>query len=249
MWRRRHFYLEQAAPPMNLTPDLGLEIGSMKLAIRAATLGIVIVGGARGGEMRDIHGRVIDESGMPVAGADVSFFWTANVPLKDLSGKPYEHESVEGRKVFSANLGKMFPLGDVERPTRTGPDGRFSISVPGDRHHLQAMDHPRKRGGLAVLAKGMGTNDVVIRLGPLVRVRGSIEGPGAGEHPPWATVLTMLPEDRTRPLDFTALILCGAIEDGRFEMSLPPGRYVLKTYTMRGNGNMQLPRFTGPTAA
>ncbi len=115
----------------------------MKLVIRAALVGIVIVGGVRAGEMRDIHGRVIDESGMPVAGADVSFFWTANGPLKDPSGKPYELESVEGRKVFSANLGKMFPLGDVERPTRTGPDGRFSISVPGDRHHLLGMDHPR----------------------------------------------------------------------------------------------------------
>ncbi len=34
-------------------------------------------GGVHAGEMRDIHGRVIDESGMPVAGADVGFFWTA----------------------------------------------------------------------------------------------------------------------------------------------------------------------------
>ena len=116
----------------------------MKLVIRAAMLWSVIVGGVHAGEMREIHGRVIDEIGMPVAGADVSFFWTANGPLKDRNGKQYELESVEGRKVFSANLGKMFPLGDVERPTRTGPDGRFSISVPGDRHHLLAMDHPRK---------------------------------------------------------------------------------------------------------
>jgi AhpC/TSA family len=172
---------------------------------------------------------------MPVAGADVSFFWTANGPRKDRIGKPYELESVEGREVFSANLGKMFPLGDIERPTRTAPDGRFSISVPGDRHHLLAMDHPRKRGGLAISAKGMGTNDLVIRLGPLVRVRGSIEGPGAGEYPAWANVLTMLPDDPTRPLDLATLAISESI-DGRFEMSLPPGRYVLHTYTERGDG-------------
>jgi hypothetical protein len=73
------------------------------------------------GEMRDIHGRVIDESGMPVAGADVSFFWTANGPLKDRNGKQYDLESVEDRKVFSANLGKMFPLGDVDRFTTLIP--------------------------------------------------------------------------------------------------------------------------------
>ena len=75
------------------------------------------MGGVHAGEMRDIHGRVIDESGMPVAGADVSFFWTANGPLEDRNGKQYDLESVEGRKDFSANLGKMFPLGDVERFT------------------------------------------------------------------------------------------------------------------------------------
>ncbi len=91
--------------------------------------------------------------------------------------------SVEGRKIFSANLGKMFPLGDIERPTRTGPDGRFSMSIPGDRHHLLAMDHSRNRGGLVILPKGKGAADVQIRLGPMVRVRGSIEGPGAGERP------------------------------------------------------------------
>jgi hypothetical protein len=207
----------------------------MKLAIRAAMLGTVIVGGVRAGEMRDIHGRVIDQSGMPVAGADVSFYWTSNGPLKDRNEKQYDLESVEGRKAFAANLGKMFPLGDLKRPTRTGPDGRFLISVPVDRHHLLAMDHPRKRGGLAILAKGMGMNDVVIRLGPLVRVRGSIEGPGAGELPAWAVVLTTLPDDPTRPLDLTALAISESI-DGRFELSLPPGHYVLNAYTMRDDG-------------
>ena len=208
----------------------------MRLVIRAAMLGFVIAGGVRAGEIRSIHGRVIDQDGMPIAGADVGFYWWANGPFNDSDGKRYDFDTVEGRKIRVANLGKMFPLGDVDRPTKTGPDGRFSISVPDDRHHLLAMDHPRRRGGLAMLPRGKGTADVEIRLGPLVRVRGSIEGPGAGERPTWANVLTKLPDDPTRPLDITTLALCESI-NGRFEMSLPPGRYVLTTYTMKDDGN------------
>ena len=88
-------------------------------------------------------GAVIDQDGMPIAGADVGFYWWANGPFNDSDGKRYDFDTVEGRKIRVANLGKMFPLGDVDRPTKTGPDGRFSISVPDDRHHLLAMDHPR----------------------------------------------------------------------------------------------------------
>jgi hypothetical protein len=207
----------------------------MKLVVRAAMLGFVIVGRVHAGEMRNVDGRVVDEKGMPVAGADVSYFWTSNGPLYDRNGKPYDFNTVEGHMILSANLGKMFPLGDVKRPSRTGPDGRFSIGLPGDRHHLLAMDHSRKRGGLTVLPKGKGTTDVEIRLGPVVRVRGSVEGPGPGERPGWdASVVTMLPDDPTQPLDLTRLAISGCA-DSRFEMSLPPGRYVLDTLTIRGN--------------
>jgi thiol-disulfide isomerase/thioredoxin len=202
----------------------------------AAGLVLLIAGEGHAGEMRNVNGCVVDENGTPVAHADVAFFWTANGPLNDPSGKPYDFDTVEGRRVLSANLGKMFPLGDIERPTKTGPDGRFSISIPGDRHHLLAMDHSRNRGGLVILPKGKGAADVQIRLGPMVRVRGSIEGPGAGERPTEPTVLALLPDDPARPLDLTILTRCTAI-DSRFEMSLPPGHYVLNISASRDNFN------------
>jgi hypothetical protein len=206
----------------------------MKFAIRATLLCLFIVGRANADELRNVQGRVFDEKGMPVAGADVSFFWTANGPLNDPDGKPYTLDTDEDRKIFLSNTGKMFPLG--ETPAKTGPDGRFSMSVPADRHHLLAMDHSRMRGGLAMTPGGNGTADVEIRLGPLVRVRGTIEGPGAGERPTESIVRTMLPDDPTRPLDLTILAICASL-DGRFEMSLPPGHYVLDTYTTRDNAN------------
>jgi thiol-disulfide isomerase/thioredoxin len=41
-----------------------------------------------------------------------------------------------------------------------------------------------------------------------------------------------LPEDPTRPLDSTRLVGCGSFE-ARFELSLPPGRYLLHGYNQK----------------
>ena len=46
-------------------------------------------------------------------------------------------------------------------------------------------------------------------------------------------VLAMLPDDPARPLDLTILTRCAAI-DSRFEMSLPPGHYVLNISRFEG---------------
>jgi len=208
----------------------------MKRVILTALMGIALVGGVQAAELRTIHGRVLDENGIPVSGVDVNFFWTANGPLKDSNGKEYDVDTVEGWKIYSANLGKMFPLGDLDNPTRTGKDGRFSIRAPRNRHHLMAMDPSRERGGLTLVPTGKEAADVEIHLGPLVRVRGSIEGPERGERPTHATVLVSLLEDPTRPLDMTSLVVGGSI-DGRFGLSLPPGRYLLETYKLRADGN------------
>ncbi len=92
-----------------------------------------------------------------------------------------------------------------------------------------AMDPERRRGGLLVLPKGKEQESMEIRIGPLVKVRGSMRGPGAGEKPSWAHVYWNLPDDPTRPLDSTRLVSCGSFE-ARFEVSLPPGYYVLHGY-------------------
>jgi thiol-disulfide isomerase/thioredoxin len=47
-------------------------------------------------------------------------------------------------------------------------------------------------------------------------------------------VYTLVPEDPARPLDMTRLASCGSVE-ARFEMALPPGRYVLNAYTFKGD--------------
>ena len=96
-----------------------------------------------------------------------------------------------------------------------------------------AMDQSRQRGGVAILPKGNSGAPIEIRIGPLVKVRGKFEGPQAGQSPGWTHVYTLVPPDPTRPLHTNRLVSCGSYE-GRFEMSLPPGRYLLNGYNEPG---------------
>jgi thiol-disulfide isomerase/thioredoxin len=204
------------------------------LAVTAAFFFLADIGNA--GAKREIHGRVVDDTGQPVAGADVTPFWSANGRLFDADGRPFDFNSVEGQKTYAASLGKMYPLGDVKNPTKTGLDGEFSINVGDTVHHLMAMDQPRASGGLVILPKADGKEIIEIRLERLVRIKGSFEGPAAGERPGAdAMVVALVPDDPVRPLDMTRLAVCGSVES-RFEMSLPPGRYVLNAYSYKGDG-------------
>jgi thiol-disulfide isomerase/thioredoxin len=92
------------------------------------------------------------------------------------------------------------------------------------------MDRERRRGGIAVLPKGKEGEPVEVGIGPLVRVRGSFEGPAPGQRPYWTHVYVNRPEDLTRPLDSTRLVSCGSF-DATFAFSLPPGRYSLRAYS------------------
>jgi len=205
----------------------------VKFGIRSSIVLLFIANLAQASETCEVRGQVIDENGKPVAGADVAYWWNANGPpmLMDKNGKLYDADTAEGKAAISAKLGKMFPWGP--KPAKTGSDGRFSITVS-NRHHLMAMDESRRRGGLVILPKGERKADVVIRLGPLVRVKGTIAGPAAGERPKdWAMVIAMLPDDPTCPWDSTRLALSGSVE-ARFEMMLPIGRYMLEAHATKG---------------
>jgi hypothetical protein len=181
----------------------------------------------RASEQREIRGRVVDQRGRPVADAVVDIYWRANGTGKDRDGKYLDLKLEENVKEFWGHLGKMEP--SSPRAATTASDGRFTITIPMSNHAVMAMDRQRQRGGLLVLPKGKEQEPMEIRIGPLIKVRGSLRGPGVGERPSWTHVYLNLPDDLTRPLDSTRLVSCGSFE-ARFEMSLPPGRYVLQGY-------------------
>jgi AhpC/TSA family len=135
----------------------------------------------------------------------------------------------ENVQLFWGNLGAMEPTGGAQ-PTKTGPDGRFSIKDPDPYFAVMAMDPSRRHGGIALLPKIEGVEPLEIRLAPLVTVRGSFEGPGSGQEPSWTHVYVHLPEDPIRPLHSTRLVSCGSFE-AKFEIRLPPGKYALQAYS------------------
>jgi thiol-disulfide isomerase/thioredoxin len=188
------------------------------------------------GESREVRGRVVDERGSPVAAADVSYFWRANGPYYDDHGKPIERSDAELRK---EPIGEMAPLGD--KPAKTGRDGRFVLSIHPGFFFVMAIDKSRRSGGLVFLPLGNGPAEIEIRLAPLIRVKGSLEGPAPGERPSWTYVYTLVPEDPARPLAMPRLVGCGSYE-ARFAMSLPPGRYFLDAYRFDGENTDRIAR-------
>jgi len=184
--------------------------------------------GARASEQREIRGCVIDEAGNPVAGAAVDFFWRANGSGRDRDGKPLDLTKDENVKIFWGHLGEMEPTST--RAVRTGPDGQFSLKMSEIHYAVMAMDRSRRRGGLVVIPKGKESEPIEIPLSPMVRVRGSFEGPGAKQQPDWTHVYVNLPDDPTRPLHSTHLVSCGSFE-AKFDIWLPPGPYVLNAYS------------------
>lgn len=195
----------------------------MRTVLSAAVAMLVVVGSVFADNERVVRGRVVDASGKPAAGVDVSTFWRANGPPTDADGKPYDLQTPQGQTRYWSNEGKMFPLGG--KPVKTAPDGRFTMTIRDDLHQLMAMDAPRRTGALAILPAA-DAGEVELRLAPLTRIHGTIRGPRADERPEWTHVYLLVPDDPARPLDFTRLGDCGSNE-ARFEMSLPPGRYLL----------------------
>ncbi len=94
---------------------------------------------------RQIHGRVVDQAGRPVAGAGVSYFWRANGTGRDKDGRWLDMQKEENVKLFWGHLGEMEPTGRP-KPIKTGDDGRFTLTMDNSWYAVMAMDPARARG-------------------------------------------------------------------------------------------------------
>ncbi len=200
----------------------------MTRTVHAALLLLVAACSVRAAEVRELRGRVTGDNGQPVAGVDVSPYWDSNGSFwKD--GKPIKLDSEAAQQEHwgPRHLGEMAP--GIPEAVKTDAEGRFSIRTNDYYHTLIAMDQARSRGGLGIVSKADPAAPIEIRLGPLVRVRGSFEGPAKGVRPSWTFLYMNSPDDPTRPLDVTRIAGCGSNE-ARFQMTLPVGRYFIHAY-------------------
>ncbi len=205
----------------------------MRTLYTATLLILLFLSSAKAAEPRIIRGHVVDADGRPVAGAALDFFWGGNGPILNADGKPFKHDTEEQVKAYWDRFGQMEPIVKSESKS----DGSFSVPARGDFYTLMAMDAERARGGLVAIPKIDDGAEVEIRLQPLIRVEGTIQGCEPGQQPAHLMVVVEVEEDPTRPLDMTRLVLAEPRE-GRFKLLLPPGKYVLDMYDSEFKGRL-----------
>jgi len=120
---------------------------------------VAFAAGARADEVT-VKGRVVDEDGKAVAGAEVATFWSA-----------------DDNRPMSAYQG-----------VKTEADGRFALVVEFYGPDQVVMAVKGDRGGLAVVARGTAGKPVEIKTGPLVEVTGHFTCTEQGSAPGWTNV-------------------------------------------------------------
>jgi thiol-disulfide isomerase/thioredoxin len=166
-----------------------------------------------------VEGQVVDESGQPVAGVQVSFHWGANG-----SQPESEHELTTPEEIarYWGNVGEMVPAGEF---AVTDQSGKFRLKrVVARRKTFMALTPDRKFGSLG-LARD--SQPLVLKLKPTHTVRGSLVCDARKEKLGWTAVQAVMPDPDHRQGE--RLVFCGSVH-ADFEFRLPPGAYELQSY-------------------
>jgi thiol-disulfide isomerase/thioredoxin len=218
----------------------------MDILIFLATLLLVFTSTVHADDEREVHGRVVDQSGQPVPSATTALFWGGNGKRVHDDGTPLDPtKNKDDGKLFWKHEGEMEPFSYAVRTAQTDSQGRFTIMMSPNNHTIMAMDASRQRGGLGSLTKGQENGPVEIRLGPLVRIHGTFKCAETDKTPTWSVADLCTADDPTRPIDNTRLAACGS-DAGRFSLSVPPGSYDLYVYGTSADNGVENVKLTQP---
>ncbi len=140
---------------------------------------------------RMLRGKVVDSDGRGVPDADVALFWIASA------------------------AGLRAPA-----PERTDAEGRFSLPVTSHAPTttVWAFDGPRARGGVVTLDRAAASGEVVLTIGALAEVRGTLLNDGGASYPTGGSVWVS-------PAAAAAYVLRVDPERDRFTVRLPAGAF------------------------
>ena len=170
-------------------------VGPLRRVILWMIVGLLSWEAARAAD-GGISGRVLDAGGKPVAGVDVARFW-------------------------SSSKERMTALGKVS----TDVDGRFSIRADESEQGgaLLAFDADQQRGALAVVSSNAPGEPLVMKLGPLVTVRGQFTCAELGGPAGWCNAYFSLTNPDVR-------LVQSESSEATFFAKLPPGDYKIHGY-------------------
>jgi thiol-disulfide isomerase/thioredoxin len=145
-------------------------------------------------ESVQVNGRVIDPDGKPVIGAEVGTFWFADVdqPMRAFAG------------------------------TKTDAKGAFTLECEtnGRDQAVMAIAQDGGAGGTAVVDADDPRRPLVVRLGPLVDVRGHFTCRESGKPPIGTNLYLSLQPGQNR-------LIVNRSRGSEFALRLPPGEYEL----------------------
>ncbi len=170
---------------------------------------------------RRVEGRVVDEADRPAAGIVVAPFWGANGV--DQEGIEAIQKAGKTEDLWRSE-GAMMPMG--RRVATTDARGRFAVEMEPRGRALLAYDAGRTRGALLAVDPKRPEAALEGKLGPLVRVRGSIRSADSGALP-WSLAYLKVPLAADDPLGFDRLAICGTYRNA-FEFLIPAGNYRLQ---------------------
>src|SRR4029079_15624182 len=145
----------------------------------------------------NVHGRVVDEAGKPVADATIASFWLGSGKRLHGDGTPLGFGKQDDTPAYWQHIGEMEPV-DAEHSATTDRAGQFTFALQHNKHALMVMDRTRKHGALASVRTGNEAQSLEIRWGPLVRVRGTFAAADIGAPPHWGVADVSLPDDPDR---------------------------------------------------
>ena len=130
-----------------------------RTGVAAVAVLVAFAAGAPGDEVK-VKGRVVDEEGKAVAGAEVATGWSAD-----------DHRPMS-----------------AYRGVKTEADGQFALDVEVYGRDRVVMAVKGDRGGLAIVGPGTAGKPIEIKTGPLVEVTGHFTCTEQGSAPGWTNV-------------------------------------------------------------